>query len=340
MNENILAIKKVAKENLRTDIHFLFSKLNVEEKIQNKNKVFIKPNIFCPEPSNTGATVDLDVLAGVIDFFVERGKQVKVGEAGANQYDHEKLFRQLGLYEFCAKHEAEFINLNSCKFGEEEFNIKGKSRKFLVPIPVLTADFFVNVPKYKTHSSTRVSLAMKNLYGLLPDKEKWTGHALGLNETLVELNRVVRSDLVLTDSIVAMQGFGPTMGVPVVKNLLMASNNAVIHDFGLCQLQNIRGVSHIEQAVRGLPPEIAYYFYDIDQSPISHAEIDLFLKLMPALFSRVWYKVNEKLYAAGPSMERCFVSPKRILHLSVNETTIAFFRRLQGGNDIGESRTA
>ena len=329
MNENILVIKKVTKENLVADIDFLFSKLDVEEKIQSKSKIFIKPNIFCPEPSNTGATVDLDVLANVISYFVERDKQVTVGEAGANQYTHRDLFRQLGMYEFCAKHKAEFINLNSCNFGEEEFNINGKNHKFLVPIPVLTADFFVNIPKYKTHSSTRVSFAMKNLYGLLPDKEKWTGHALGLNETLVELNRLVQSDLVLTDSIVAMQGFGPTMGVPVVKNLLMASDNAVIHDFGLCKLQNIRGVSHIEQAVKGPQPDISYYFYDVSQFPISRAEIDLSLKLMPALFNRVWYKLNEKFYAAGPSMERRFVSPKKILNLIVNEKTIIFFRKLQ-----------
>ncbi len=330
MSENILIIKKVAKERLKDEIDFLFGKLDAEGRIEDKREIFIKPNLFCPEPANTGATVDLDLLGAVIDYFVIRGKSVQVGEAGAHQFDHEALFRGLGVYEFCSEHNAEFINLNLCRFREVEFKIRGKKHYFPVPTVVLDADFFVNVPKYKTHSATRVTLAMKNLYGLLPGKVKWRGHALGLNETLVELNTAVRpSDLVVTDAMIAMQGFGPTMGIPVRRDILIASNNAVVHDFGICQLQNFKGVFHVEMGIGDSPPPISFYFYDLDRKPISRRDIDLSIKLLPESFSRLWYKVNEELYKAGPWLEKLNLSPKKILNTLVTRKTIDLFRKLQ-----------
>ena len=340
MPGDILIIKKVRQEDLAREIAFLFGKLGVEGQIGDKRNVFIKPNVFCPEPSSTGATVDLELLGGVIDYFVERGKQVVVGEAGAHQYDHEKLFQEMGLYELCAGHDAHFINLNTAESRGMRFTIKEREHTFQVPVPVLDAEYMVNLPKYKTHSVTRVSLAMKNLYGLLPDKEKWRGHALGLNETLIELNRTVRSHVVITDAMVAMEGFGPTLGVPVQRDLLMASNSAVAHDFAICHLEGIKGALHIERAVNTSPPQVTYEFYDTEGDPIPREEIDLSLKLMPRRFTLFWYKLNEKFYAAAPVLERGFISPKKVLRALLNRRMIDFIRFFQGGRTSGREKVS
>lgn len=309
-------IRKIAKE----EVEFLFSELNADRKLQGKKKIFLKPNLFAAEGSETGATTDFDLISCIVDYLNEKGKKVYIGEVGAHQYDSEKLFNDMGVYD---RFNAEFINLNFSESTQVPFQIKGEKHLFSVPRIVLECDGIINIPKYKTHAATILSLAMKNLYGLLPGEEKLKGHALGLNETLYNINELIPSDIVITDGVTAMEGFGPTLGVPVRKNLLFASDNAVAHDMTVSKLLNI-GLEYLKYYT---PMEIETHFYNERMEEIE--DIDFSLRLPPKNFSKIWYHVNEYFYKCAPLLEKKGIPPAKVLNFLVNERTIRFWRNLQ-----------
>ncbi len=319
MEKHIFIAKKIKKIS-RKEVDFLFSKLNAEEKLKKKKKIFIKPNLFAPERSKTGATVDFDLISYVVDYLNEKKKKVYIGEVGAHQYDSEKLFRDMDVYD---RFNAEFINLNFTEFEEVSFEIKGKEYSFKLPKILLSCDGIINMPKYKTHAATLLTMAIKNFYGLLPGKEKWRGHALGLNETLYNINRLFPSDLVITDAYIAMEGLGPTLGVPVKKNLLFASDSAVAHDMAISQILNVK----LEYLKFYEEMKIDKIYYDEEGKKIDN--IDFSLRLPPRVYTRFWYHVNEYFYKFSPSLEKRGIPPGKVLNLLVNDTTIKFWRRLQ-----------
>jgi len=319
MQDHIFIAKKV-KNISRKEVDFLFSKLNAEEKLKGKRKIFVKPNLFAPEKSKTGATVDFDLISHVVDYLNERDKKVYIGEVAAHQYDSEKLFRDIGVYDMF---DAEFINLNFTEFKEVSFEIKGKKYIFKVPKIILNCDGIINMPKYKTHAATLLTMAIKNFYGLLPGKEKWKGHALGLNETLYNINKIFPSDIVITDAYIAMEGLGPTLGVPVKKNLLFASDNAIAHDMAISQILDVK----LEYLKFYEDMKIDKIYYNEEGKKIEN--IDFSLRLPPKIYTRFWYHVNEYFYKFSPSLEKSGIPPRDVLNFLVNDKTIKFWRRLQ-----------
>ena len=48
-------------------------------------------------------------------------------------------------------------------------------------------DFMINVPVMKGHCQTKITCALKNMKGLLPNKEKRHFHAMGLHRPIAHL---------------------------------------------------------------------------------------------------------------------------------------------------------
>lgn len=49
-------------------------------------------------------------------------------------------------------------------------------------------DFLINVPVLKGHCQTKITCALKNMKGLIPNTEKRHFHAMGLHEPIAHLN--------------------------------------------------------------------------------------------------------------------------------------------------------
>lgn len=326
LDDRVLLLK--SDGNYHKDIAFLLDMLNIEERIAGKRNVVIKPNLFCAEPSKSGATIDLDLLSVVIEYFIERKMDVSIVEAAAHQYEFTDLFSRLGIAEFCVDRGAKFINLNNAEVSIHRVTI-GKCKVDLrVPKVVTDADFFVNIPKLKTHAATGVTLAMKNLYGLLPGNMKWKGHACSLNETIICINNLRKSDLVIMDAIIAMEGFGPTMGIAKRKNILVAACDAVIHDTAICRIAEFQGIKHIEKAVLPAQPQINYYIAR-GQEGYSNLAFDLSLAHFPRWFNRLWYYGHQVFYKLAPKLTHIGITPRHILNAIVTDRTIKLARWIQ-----------
>ncbi len=62
-------------------------------------------------------------------------------------------------------------------------------------------DFLINVPLVKGHCQTKITCALKNLKGLIPDGEKRRFHTLGLHKPIGYLGKAIKQDLIIADAI-------------------------------------------------------------------------------------------------------------------------------------------
>lgn len=62
-------------------------------------------------------------------------------------------------------------------------------------------DFLINVPVLKGHCQTKITCALKNMKGLIPNKEKRHFHKLGLHKPIAHLNVGIHQDFIVVDNI-------------------------------------------------------------------------------------------------------------------------------------------
>lgn len=65
----------------------------------------------------------------------------------------------------------------------------------------LQAEFVINMPVLKGHCQTKITCALKNNKGVIPNSEKRRYHTMGLHKPIAHLNTVVRNDFILVDNI-------------------------------------------------------------------------------------------------------------------------------------------
>jgi len=83
----------------------------------------------------------------------------------------------------------------------------------------------------KVHYATAVTLALKNLKGLLVGDEKRRFHETGLDKAIVDLNSVIRPALHIVDGITCMEGMGPRGGDLFNLNLIIAGADPAEVDY-------------------------------------------------------------------------------------------------------------
>lgn len=215
----------------------LLVQANLEEQLENKLGakdccIGIKPNLVSPSPAEYGGTTHPEVVAGIIEYLQERGYQniliaegSWVGDRTSESMEvcgFDTLVEQYGV-RFCDAQKD-----TSC-----EVDCGGMTLNLCSCIQEI--DFLINVPVMKGHCQTRITCALKNVKGLIPNKEKRLFHALGLHKPIAHLNCGIRQDFVVVDHICGDLDFEDG-GNPVVCNCVMAACDPVLVDAYVCSL--------------------------------------------------------------------------------------------------------
>jgi uncharacterized protein (DUF362 family) len=133
----------------------------------------------------------------------------------------------------------------ACKNLDDVFVVGLKEEKFFedVPVPqgqalrnvkvikgVMDADVIINLPVAKSHSTTTVSLGMKNLMGLIWDRRSF--HArLDMNTALADLSTVIKPTLIVVDATRVLANGGPGgPGKVIPLNTVVAGTDPVAVD--------------------------------------------------------------------------------------------------------------
>ena len=213
--------------------------------------VLIKVNFICRETWDTGATTDPLLVEALIRAIGRVNQDITVVDSDANMTNADEAAEATGMLEVCSRNGVEFRNL-----------IREKERVVLRPshpealeaitVPRIVAEsHIVDAAKLKTHDSTLVTLGMKNMFGLLPNKWKFRYHRKGINKVIVDINSVLSPSLVVIDGFVGMEGPGPVGGYPVKMDLVIAGRDVVATDIVGTKVMGLdpKSIRHIRMAV-------------------------------------------------------------------------------------------
>lgn len=216
--------------------------------IRRGDKVLLKPNLNGAE----GYT-DKDLVESLIrllsDFGV--GKIVIAESTFGDGRMTNMFFHKTGYFELAAKYGIDLINLNESEAVEVEVKNPLVLEKLRIAREVYEADRIINLPNMKVHYATGITLALKNLKGLLVGDEKRHFHEVGLDKAIVDLNNTVRAHLNIVDAISCMERMGPRGGDLVRLDLIMAGENAAEVDCVGCAVMGyaIDEVGHLKRYI-------------------------------------------------------------------------------------------
>ena len=191
----------------------------------------IKINLCNFRPYDSGATTDPRVLSALIQYIQGnwRNTEIYIAESDATSTNADLLFKWLGFQDLASKLGVKTLNLSK----DEKVKVKIKGRHFKsirVSKTLLEADYFISLAKMKTHLLTKITCILKNQFGAIPYKRKIRFHPF-LDDAIVDANIAMKPDFSIVDGIISMQTEkGPTYGMPIKTNLLIAGKDPVAVD--------------------------------------------------------------------------------------------------------------
>jgi len=219
------------------------------------DRALIKVNFITTKTWDTGATTDPIVVEAIIQKMKELPVEVYVVESDATMTNADRAFRATGMEEMCERNGVGWINLRRAGDNVELKIPDGKALSSIKVPRIVTESAIINAAKLKTHSETQVTLGMKNMFGLLPEKFKGRYHFRGMHRVIADINSVLRPALTVIDGFIAMEGRGPVHGTPVRMDTIIAGTDVVATDATACRVMGFDPhlVDHIRMAhERGL----------------------------------------------------------------------------------------
>lgn len=213
-----------------------------------KGKVLIKPNICMPKYV-PGAVTNPKVIHQLVKLFRRTAEEVIVGESDGYNYSCDQALRKTGIK--AATERAGGRTMNLSEDDIVQVNIKeSRVKKLFLPKTLFEVDSIFNVPVMKTHEFTTYGGAIKNLFGLIPDRKRIFLHPY-INEVLFALYKLTKPVTVM-DALTAMEKNGPTRGVPVKMNLIVASGCSVALDVVATEIMGLdwRKIDYINYMVQ------------------------------------------------------------------------------------------
>jgi len=220
-----------AGENVEAAVQKSVDMLGGLTDVKRDSFVVIKPNVCYPKNMENMVITDPRVLESVINMVKQRTKKVLVVESNERSGTAEKRVISTGVMDVVKKCDSEFLNLSHDEV--EEHKVAGLTIQ--IPKTVLRADYFINLAKVKTNNFVLLSVAMKNMFGVIVNKPKSQFHSR-LADVLVYINQAVQQHLIIADGIVAMEGLGPIHGSPVNLGLMISGRNPVTVDAACCHV--------------------------------------------------------------------------------------------------------
>lgn len=221
--------------------------------------VLLKPNLVDYLPEDAINTHPMLVMAAVEAFRRLGAKAVVVAEGPGHQRDTQLVLSQSGYEKSLRDEKIRFVDLNRDDLIGTPLRATYTGMKRLwLPRTALIADFLVSMPKIKTHHWSGVTLAMKNMFGIVPGaRYGWPKNILhwkGIQESILDVCATVPIHFVIADGIMAMEGNGPLNGTPRPLGRVVLADDPVAADAICAQLMGLdpEKVAHIREGSKFL----------------------------------------------------------------------------------------
>lgn len=193
--------------------------------------VVVKPNIGWDTSPELGANTNPDLIERIVESCFEAGaKDVYVFDNTCDTWN--RCYENSGIEQAVKKAGGKVRPGNTENYYKPVSVPNGKRLKDAkVHELILDSDVFINVPVLKHHSSAKVTIAMKNLMGIVWDRRWW--HRNDLHQCIADFATWRKPDLNIIDAYRVMTKNGPR-GVSqsdiVMRNSLIISEDMVAAD--------------------------------------------------------------------------------------------------------------
>jgi uncharacterized protein (DUF362 family) len=207
-------------------------------------RIVLKPNLVEFDPHTAVNTHPMVVHATYEAFRKLGAKEVKIAEGPGHRRGTLDLADAAGYFKTVPQFEDNFTDLNLDRVAKRDIPQPVSQLKSLyLPHTVLDCDLLVSMPKMKTHHWAGATLAMKNLFGLVPGGiygwPKNVLHWAGIPQSIVDLHHLFPKQFAVVDGIVGMEGNGPIQGTPKQAGVLVAGSDVAAVDATCCRIMGI-----------------------------------------------------------------------------------------------------
>lgn len=191
----------------------------VDFKLLKGKKIVLKPNVRSVHGPERSKTTNPSVLESVIKYFQKRcNNEIIVTDSAVIGVDSYKAAKKSGVWETCKKLGVQFID--SRDFGYKIVDIDIEPGTIEVSNIVYENIYLVDIPKLKSTYGVPLSLAVKNLKGLISDKSKLDFHTYGIQKLLCRLAKIIVPDLCIIDGTNAL-----SLDTVVDSDVVISSTN-------------------------------------------------------------------------------------------------------------------
>jgi uncharacterized protein (DUF362 family)/NAD-dependent dihydropyrimidine dehydrogenase PreA subunit len=260
--------------------------------VKKGDRVLLKPNLLAPKAPETAVCTHPQVVRAAALEVMEKGGEVYLGDSpGVGSLAG--VLRKTGIMEVVRE-----LGIRTVPFRtpvQVPVPHPGAYKSFLLAEEVTRFDLILNLPKFKTHGMMTLTLAVKNMFGLVVGAAK-PGWHLQASETkrfadmLLDVWRAMPPGLSIMDGIVAMEGNGPGSGDPLDLGLIMASPSALALDAAAGSIAGLpieRNPVLYQAATRGLD---GARFDEVEVLGEAVAEVQKVF-MFPESISRVDYRL-------------------------------------------------
>lgn len=200
------------------------------------DKVLLKPNLVASGRADGLALTHPQVVRAMAEWCLDHGVVVTVGDSPA-------FGSGLEVMESCGMAKAlAGLPVKCFSFVRRKKIITESRISVILAAEAFECDWLVNLPKLKAHSQMRLTMAVKNYFGVMLAWRKALAHMRHGGEDgrfvqlLVDLLAELPEGISLIDGVVAMHRTGPMDGEPLPVGLLAASRNPIALDMAVMEV--------------------------------------------------------------------------------------------------------
>ncbi|MGB8658508.1 MAG: DUF362 domain-containing protein [Candidatus Zixiibacteriota bacterium] len=195
--------------------------------------VVVKPNIGWDRSPEQAANTNPEVVAEVVRMCLQAGaKKVKVFDRSCN--NPSRCYQNSGIKKAASDAGAEVSFMVDTGFSKMKFPKGEVLKEWPMYKPAMEADLLINVPIAKDHGSSKLTMGIKNLMGIMGGDRgqiHWN-----LDDNLADLANFVRPQLTILDAYRILVNNGPQGGslkdVREKKTIIAGTQIASVDAYG------------------------------------------------------------------------------------------------------------
>lgn len=207
----------------------------IESFVKPGMKVLLKPNLLSARLPEDAVDTHPEVVRAVVRLVKSAGAHPCIGDSpGGYGKNIDEIFDKSGIKKIADDEGVELTKFSASRF------VSGMP----VARQIFDSDRIISIPKFKTHSITILTAAIKNMFGSVVGLYKAECHSRAPREedfskVIAKVYSAARPHLNIVDGIVAMEGDGPSSGITRKTNLIMAGEDAVAIDSCLAKIMGL-----------------------------------------------------------------------------------------------------